>query len=112
MRLKLIYTTYSLHTDITGTGIIGFIPFMMIIYLSWRELRKVQLLTKNVRDLSFLNNLASAMELGFLALLICGMFISLDMNKVLWVFIALPSVMINILRIYIKRQSTPANRVY
>jgi len=107
------YNTYydqSSHNTylevLTGTGIIGFIPFMMILYLSWRELRKVQYATRHIKDLSLLYNYSTALELGFLALLIAGLFIALDFSKILWLTVIFSSVMMNILRNYTKAQTT------
>jgi len=90
---------------LTGTGIIGFIPFMMILYLSWRELKKVQYASRHIKDLSLLYYYSTALELGFLALLITGLFIVLDFNKILWLSVVFSSVMINILRNYTKAQT-------
>ena len=87
---------------LTGTGIIGFIPFMMILYLSWRELKQVQSASRYLNDLYPLYYYSTALELGFLALLLAGLFISLDFSKILWLAVIFSSVMMNILRNYTK----------
>jgi len=97
---------------LTGTGLVGFIPFVMIIYLSWREMRRVQRASKHVKDLSLLYYYSTALELGFIALLVTSLFISLDFNKVLWLSITLGSVIVNILRTYIKDKAQMNTGVY
>ena len=98
---------------LTGSGIVGFIPFIMILYLSWRELRNVQYATRNNKELSLLYNYSTALELGFLAILVAALFLSLDLNKIVWITITMTAVIANITRRYIKNEynvPTPAYR--
>ena len=86
---------------LTGMGMVGFIPFIMILFLSWKELRAVQNTSKRIKALSVLNSYSTALELGFLSLLVAGLFISLDFSKILWLAVTLTTVMANIRRNYI-----------
>lgn len=100
------YNPYKLVTHntflevFTGMGIIGFIPFVLIIFLTWKELRIVG--GKAVRDKSdqYLSSFAKALELGFISYLFAGLFISLDVSKMTWVCITLSAVALNLSRIH------------
>ena len=99
------YNPYNLVTHntflevFTGMGIIGFIPFVLIIFFTWKELRMVG--GKVIRDESdqYLSSFAKALELGFLSYMFAGLFISLDVSKMTWVCITLSAVALNISRI-------------
>ncbi|MEW6145838.1 MAG: O-antigen ligase family protein [Thermodesulfobacteriota bacterium] len=82
---------------LTGTGLVGFIPFMLILYLTWKEIKTVE---RFKGDNSFyLRAYASALEIGFLGYLFTALFVSLDLNKMLWLTISIASVLFNLYRI-------------
>lgn len=95
-----IYKQISHNTFIevlTGTGLLGFIPFMFILYLTWRDIRKARtgLSLHNVNSM-YLARYSNALEMGFFAFLTVGLFYSTDINKMLWLTITLSSVLLNI----------------
>jgi len=79
---------------LTGLGLLGFIPFMAILYLTWRDLVRVQMYWK-IRDeeSSFVYQLAIALQLGFLGYLVAALFLSLDNRPMTWLLITLSSVL-------------------
>lgn len=83
---------------LTGTGLLGFIPFVFILYLTWRDIRKARDgLTSNNDGLNLiLIRYSNALEMGFISLLVVGLFYSLDINKILWLVITLSSILLNI----------------
>ncbi len=81
-----------------GMGLLGFIPFLVILYLTWREVKATQFTSIHINELKLLYYYSTALEFGFISLLVAGMFISLDLNKILWLSITLSTVMANILR--------------
>lgn len=79
---------------LTGMGLIGFISFMTILYLTWRELKRVQKFWKiRGQENSLIYQLAIALELGFLAYLVAALFLSLDISRMTWLLITLSSVL-------------------
>lgn len=94
---------------LTGTGIIGLIFFTMIIFLTWKELRKVEKYSKTHGNRLYLFYYSNALEFGFIACLVVGLFYSLDTNKMMWLLITLSSVLLNILR---NENLYPQNRRY
>ncbi|MEQ9620238.1 MAG: O-antigen ligase family protein [Deltaproteobacteria bacterium] len=84
---------------LTGTGLLGFIPFIMILFLTWKELRRVEFIAQNNENQIYLTSYANALELGFLSYLVAGLFISLDIDKMMWLSITLSAVLMNITRI-------------
>lgn len=101
------YTNQTAHNTyievLTGMGILGFIPFMAILFLTWKELRKTRYISKAHSELKIFYDYSIVFELGYVALLVCAMFISLDLNKILWLSITLSTVLANILRIRISQ---------
>ena len=91
---QVMHNTYL--EVLIGAGIIGLFIFMTIIYLSWKDLKKVQ---KYANHNSYLKLYADAFELGFIGYLAAGVFVSLDMNKMFWLSVAITSVLVNINRI-------------
>jgi O-antigen ligase len=91
------YTHNTYHEVLTGTGLVGFIPFMLLLFLTWKELRTVQKYTGG--NGFYLRSYASALELGFLGYLFAGLFVSLDLNKMLWLTISIAAVVFNLYRI-------------
>jgi len=85
---------------LTGTGLVGFIPFMIILYLTWRETRKVERYASIEGNENYLWAYAHALELGLISYFLAGMFISLDTNKMTWLLITLSAVILNISRIH------------
>jgi O-antigen ligase len=97
-----IYKQVSHNTYLevlTGTGLAGFIPFIAILFLTWKELRTLAMLVPKDEDVQYLKTYGSALELGFLAYLVAGCFISLDIDKMLWLCVSLSAVLLNITRI-------------
>lgn len=84
---------------LTGTGLMGFIPFIMILFLTWKELTRVENIAQDNEDQIYLASYANALEVGFLSYLVAGLFISLDIDKMMWLSITLASVLLNITRI-------------
>jgi Lipid A core - O-antigen ligase and related enzymes len=79
---------------LTGTGLVGFIPFMAILFLSWRDLKKVQNFCKLAgRENSLLYQIAVAFELGFVGYLVAALFLSIEFEKMTWILITLSSVL-------------------
>lgn len=92
------YVTHNTFFEVlTGTGLLGFIPFILIVFLSWKELRTVEKAESGTDY--YLRYCASALELGFLAYLFAGLFVSLDMNKMLWLTVSMAAVVFNLYRI-------------
>ncbi len=91
----VVHNTYL--EVLTCTGLIGFIPFMTIVYLTWRELREVQSFWRlRDRGNSLNYQYAVALELGFIAYLVTILFLSLDIAKMTWLLITLSSILRNI----------------
>lgn len=95
-----IYKQISHNTFIevlTGTGLLGFIPFIFILYLTWRDIRQARtgLSLHNVNSM-YLARYSNALEMGFFAFITVGLFYSTDINKMLWLTITLSSVLLNI----------------
>lgn len=96
--------THNTYLEVlVGMGVIGFIPFVAILFLSWKDLRSAQKFNNNN---PFVHSYAVALEIGFLGYLFASMFLTLDLNKVLWMSIALTSVVLNLSRIYSGTQTT------
>jgi len=92
------YVTHNTYLEVlTATGILGFIPFILIIYLTFKELRIVE--KSKGSDNFYLRSYATALELGFLAYLFAGLFVSVDMNKMLWLTISISAVVFNLYKI-------------
>ncbi len=92
------YYTHNTYLEVlTGTGLFGFIPFVLILFFTWKELKTVQ---KYTGDNGFyLRSYAGALEIGFLGYLFAGMFVSLDLNKMLWLIISIAAVVFNLYKI-------------
>lgn len=93
----VIHNTYL--EVLTGTGLVGFIPFMMILFLTWNELRRIQNTKLYNKSQNYTASYASALEIGFLSYLVAGLFVSLDLDKMMWLSITLSSILLNITRI-------------
>jgi O-antigen ligase len=109
------YYAHNTYLEVlTGTGIVGFVPFILILFFTWKELRSVQ----KYRDGNgfFLRSYASALEIGFLGYLFAGLFVSLDVNKMLWLIISIAAVIFNLYKIQARAeydsQTGSANRSY
>ncbi len=81
-------------------GLVGFIPFLIILYMTWRETRKVEKYAKMEGNENYLWAYAHALELGLISYFLAGMFISLDLSKMTWLLITLSAVVFNISRIH------------
>lgn len=89
--------THNTYLEVlVGMGALGFIPFTTILFLSWKDLRSAQKIKNND---PFVHSYAVALEIGFVGYLFAALFLSLDINKVLWMSIALSSVVLNMSRI-------------
>jgi O-antigen ligase len=92
------YVTHNTFLEVlTATGIMGFIPFILMIFLTWKELRTVE--KSEGSENFFLRSYASALEIGFLGYLFAGLFVSLDLNKMLWLTISIAAVVFNLYKI-------------
>jgi len=94
-----IYKQISHNTFIevlTGTGLLGFIPFVLILYLTWKDIRKVRTGIIANKDSYYLTWYSNALEMGMISYLVVGLFYSLDINKILWLIITLSSILLNI----------------
>lgn len=108
-----IYKQISHNTYLevlTGTGLLGFIPFMTILFLTWKELRKVGGIIARNKDQLYIKIYANSLELGFLGFLVAGCFISADIDKILWISITLSAVLLNIKIILETRINQPYNK--
>ena len=108
-----IYKQISHNTYLevlTGTGLLGFIPFITILFLTWKELRNVGKIIARNKDQLYIKIYANALELGFIGFLVAGSFISLDLDKMLWLSITLSAVLLNILIILNTRINQPDNK--
>jgi len=97
-----IYRQVSHNTYLevlTGTGLAGFIPFILVLFLTWKELRGLAKLVPKDKNTQYLKTYGSALELGFLAYLVAGCFVSLDIDKMLWLCVSMAAVLLNITRI-------------
>jgi O-antigen ligase len=102
------YVTHNSFLEVlTGTGIIGFIPFILMIFLTWKELRTAE--KAEGPENFYLRSYASALELGFIAYLFAGMFVSLDMNKMFWLTISISAVVYNLYKIQGRAKYGSAN---
>lgn len=98
-----IYKDVSHNTFLevlTGMGVVGFIPFVMILYLTWKETRIMQRIRIRDDDDAYLSSMAIALELGLLSYLVAGLFVTLDLAKMTWILITLSAVTLNVLRIH------------
>lgn len=92
--------THNTYLEVlTGSGLVGFIPFMAILYLSWREIRRVEKYAAKQKE-TYLWSYAQALELGFISYFLAGIFISLDLSKMTWLIITLSAIIFNISRIH------------
>lgn len=109
------YYAHNTYLEVlTGTGLVGFIPFILILYFTWKELRTVQ---KYTSDKGFyLRAYAGALEIGFIGYLFAGIFVSLDLNKMLWLLISIAAVVFNLYKIQARAEydsrSGPSNAGY
>jgi len=88
----VVHNTYL--EVLTCTGLIGFIPFVTILYLTWKELRGVQNSWRlRDRENSLNYQYAVALELGFIAYLVTIVFLTLDLAKMTWLLITLSSIL-------------------
>lgn len=85
---------------LTGTGIVGFIPFMIILYMSWRDTRKAEKYATKQENGLYIWAYAQALELGFISYCVAGLFVTLDLSKMTWLIITLSAVVFNISRIH------------
>lgn len=92
------YVTHNTFLEVlTATGILGFIPFILMLFLTWKELRTVE---KSAGSENFyLRSYANALEIGFLGYLFAGVFVSLDLNKMFWLTISIAAVVFNLYKI-------------
>lgn len=92
------YVTHNTYLEVlTGTGILGFVPFILMIFLTWKELKTTE--KSESHENNYLRYYASALELGFLAYLFAGLFVSLDLNKMFWLTISISAVVFNLCKI-------------
>ena len=84
---------------LTGTGLLGFIPFVLIIYFTFRDLRDIRYSAKTKTNDKTIISYSNAIELGLIVYLIVGLFYTLDINKVFWLLITFSTVLVNIARI-------------
>jgi len=120
LRQIILYNPFHFYAHntylevLTGTGIVGFIPFMLILFFTWKELRTVEKYTGG--NGFYLRSYASALEIGFIGYLFAGIFVSLDLNKMLWLLISIAAVVFNLYKIQARAEydSRPgsANRGY
>ncbi len=104
-----IYKQISHNTFIevlTGTGLLGFIPFVFILYLTWRDIRKARDGLTSDGDSYYLVWYSNSLEMGFISFLVVGLFYSLDINKILWLTITLSSILLNIRNLHISNART------
>lgn len=93
--------THNTYLEVlTGTGILGFIPFMAILYLSWRETKRVEKYAAQREKEFYLWSYAQALELGMISYFLAGMFISLDLSKMTWILFTLTAIVFNISRLH------------
>jgi len=83
---------------LTGTGLAGFIPFMLILFFTWKELRAIGKINPRDENSRYIKIYANALELGFIAYLVAGCFISVDIDKILWLCVTLSAILVNITR--------------
>lgn len=109
-----IYKQISHNTYLevlTGTGLLGFIPFIMILFLTWKELRKIEKIVPKDENQRYMKLYSNALELGFLSYLVAGLFISLDIDKMTWLSITLSAILLNIMRLrYLDANQSKNNR--
>lgn len=87
---------------ITGTGLLGFIPFVLVLYLTWRDIRKARTGLIDNPDGYCIIRYSNALEMGYISFLVVGLFYSLDINKILWLLITLSSILLNIRNLQIR----------
>lgn len=105
-----IYTHNTFLEVLTGTGLVGFIPFVLILFFTWKELRTVQ---KYRGDKGFyLRSYANALEIGYLGFLFAGLFVSMEQNKMLWLTISIAAVLFNLYKMQVRAEydSKPGSR--
>jgi O-antigen ligase len=110
-----IYKQISHNTYLevlTGTGLAGFISFMMVLFFTWKELRALGKIVPRDENQRYLKMYGNALELGFLAFLVAGCFISADIDKMLWLCVTLSAIMLNIIRILYANNDRPYNKSY
>jgi O-antigen ligase len=109
-RNQISHNTYI--EVLTGMGLVGFIPFLIILYMTWRETRKVEKYAKMEGNENYLWAYAHALELGLISYFLAGMFISLDLSKMTWLLITLSAIIFNISKIHflVDNQQRAASR--
>lgn len=91
-RGKVAHNTYL--EVLSGMGLLGFIPFMTILLLSWRELKRIQNFWKlRGKESSLTYQSAAALELGFAGYFVAATFVSLDIHEMTWLLITFSSVL-------------------
>ena len=105
---KYGFVAHNTYLEVlTGTGLLGFIPFILVLFFSWRELKKIQSIKPTNKDQRYLTFYAHALEVGFLSYLVAAMFLSLDVSKMTWLQISLCAVLFNIARLQKPRSDQP-----
>jgi len=74
-------------------------------------LRKVGEIIARNKDQLYIKMYANALELGFIGFLVAGCFISADIDKMLWLSIALSAVLLNMATIF-NKSNNQAHNVY
>jgi O-antigen ligase len=78
------YVTHSTYLEIlSGTGILGFIPFLLLLIHSWKKLTIASNSQSNFKDLLI------CCKASYVSIIISGSFISADTNKIFWFLLAL-----------------------
>jgi O-antigen ligase len=79
----VVHNTYL--EILSGEGLAGFIPFLLILVISWKNLRVRAI------DSERLRNLMICLKASFVSVLITSSFISADHKKILWFLLAVIS---------------------
>lgn len=94
---------------LTGVGLVGFIPFMIILFLTFKEFNNYHTYINTGREKPSSFSIATGLQFGFIAYMISSLFITSDTNKMLWVYITLSAILSNIIYINTKKGKIVGN---
>ncbi len=103
-------TSHNMYIEILcGLGIIGFTTFMAILYMTWKELRRVERTASRVIKNRYIYSYATALELGFYGMLVANLFYGLENDITIWMIFALAAILVNLTTNILRQNHTPTN---
>lgn len=85
-----VHAAHSIYFSVLGDhGWIGLVLFLLIYFLSWRKLTETEKKTRKIEELKDINQLATMMQVSFIAYLVGGAFLSLAYFDLPWHLISI-----------------------